>query len=140
MNTWILWRHAEAGFAGDDLARPLTERGWRQAEDSALWLHEQGYELPIVCSEATRAQQTANTYASPSATLSGLNPDGPQDDVWAALRALTGQDVIIVGHMPWISEVIAALCDGRPQAVGLSQVIVLQGADQQWQKVISYRE
>ena len=40
----ILWRHAEAEEAqdgGDDLARPLTPRGEKQAARMAAWLDRQ---------------------------------------------------------------------------------------------------
>lgn len=140
MSTWIFWRHAEAGFASNDLARPLTERGWRQAEDSALWLREQGFALPVYCSQALRGQQTAIAYAAPQAQLAGLNPDGPLHAVWQALARLDGEDAIIVGHMPWISEVVATLSAAPRQAVGYSGVHVLHGAGEQWRQIASYRD
>ena len=59
----ILWRHAEAldeSEAMEDLQRPLTSRGEKQAARMAAWLDRQ---LPdgarVICSPARRTEQTA---------------------------------------------------------------------------------
>ena len=36
----LLWRHAEAEEGPDDFARPLTERGKKQAASVAAWLSQ----------------------------------------------------------------------------------------------------
>jgi len=61
----ILWRHAEAeDYASTDLARALTTRGRKQAQNVAKWLRTR---LPddavILASPAVRTIQTAETLS-----------------------------------------------------------------------------
>ena len=65
----ILWRHAEAEDArgGDDLGRPLTNRGRRQAERMAAWLGPRlAAGAQVLASPARRCQETVAAVASPS--------------------------------------------------------------------------
>ena len=58
----ILWRHAEAMDAldSDDMARPLTNKGQRQAKRIAYWLKQHLPEDTLMLSSAAlRAFQTA---------------------------------------------------------------------------------
>ncbi len=59
----VLMRHAKSDWADEDLSdhdRPLNKRGLRDAPRMARWIAESGL-LPthILCSSATRTQQTA---------------------------------------------------------------------------------
>lgn len=66
MPTYLLLRHAHAGdrseWSGDDIKRPLSERGFRQAEKMAKTLKD--YDIVEVrSSPALRCRQTAQPVA-----------------------------------------------------------------------------
>lgn len=127
----IFWRHAEAGFAHNDLARPLTARGEQQAARSAQWLHGQNIAYPAYCSQALRGQQTAACYRPPH-ILAGLNPDCGLQPVWQALDTLP-DNAVIIGHMPWIGAAIARYLDGTPAFIGYSELYWLSDENGTWQ-------
>lgn len=102
----IFWRHAQAGWATNDLERSLTDIGLQQAQTAANWLKSQHIDFPVYTSQALRTQQTGAFFAKPIQTLSGLNPDGYMADVYAALDEITVENAIIVGHLPWIGKII----------------------------------
>jgi len=110
----ILWRHADAEdwLEGcDDLARPLTARGLKQASRISGWLDRN---LPegtrIICSPALRCRQTADALGRKYKVRPELAPDGT---VAAMLEAAqwphARQAVVIVGHQPVLGGVIAEL-------------------------------
>ena len=77
----ILWRHAEAldeSEGMEDLQRPLTSRGEKQAARMAAWLDRQ---LPagvrVICSPARRTEQTALGVGPVIRLVSG--PQAPSD-------------------------------------------------------------
>jgi len=112
-------RHAIAvepvGFAGDDLARPLTEEGVRKARRTFQALAE-FYAPPelIVSSDAVRARQTADllTDVFPQAACTHTPEFNPGVDYWAFVRWLRGVErglerIAVVGHEPDIALMIA---------------------------------
>jgi phosphohistidine phosphatase len=114
----VLWRHAEAAAGDPDSARPLTERGRRQAEAMARWL---GPRLPkglrLVVSSARRAQETARALGRSFETIDGLAPGNDA----ATLLAVAGwphsnQAVLLVGHQPTLGEVASRLVDGGKES------------------------
>ncbi len=109
MENKIFWRHAEAVWCGRDHERRLSDRGWRQARRSAEWLRSRGVAFPVFCSQALRGQETAGCYHAAPTQLAGLDPGQSAATVFAALQALDGRDAVIVGHLPWIGEVVATL-------------------------------
>jgi phosphohistidine phosphatase len=76
----VLWRHAHAeditDAGGDDMARALTTRGQRQAEEVGAWLHRR---LPrnaiVLSSPALRAVQTARALPRDHAIVDAMGPD-----------------------------------------------------------------
>jgi phosphohistidine phosphatase len=112
----ILWRHAEAqeeAPAGDDLLRPLTSRGEKQAARVAAWLDR---ELPegarILCSPALRCEQTVLTLGRKYRIEEGLGPKGKAADILAAARWPDGKNaVLVVGHQPTLGQAIARILD-----------------------------
>ncbi|MFV0680204.1 SixA phosphatase family protein [Ottowia sp.] len=115
----ILWRHAEAqdleaqdhGAGLDDMARPLTRRGEKQAARMAAWLDRQ---LPegtrILVSPARRTLQTANALGRKYRVHDALQPGAQVDAVlhlagWPDARV----PVLIVGHQPTLGQVAARL-------------------------------
>jgi phosphohistidine phosphatase len=116
----ILWRHAEAIESGadlDDLARPLTSRGERQAARMAAWLNQH---LPattrILASPARRTQQTALALERKFRTLPSLAPDATVAAVLEAARWPDAKEpVLVIGHQPTLGLVAAQLLSGTEQ-------------------------
>jgi phosphohistidine phosphatase len=116
----ILWRHAEAIESGadlDDLARPLTSRGERQAARMAAWLNQH---LPattrILASPARRTQQTALALERKFRTLPALAPDATVAAVLEAARWPDAKEpVLVIGHQPTLGLVAAQLLSGTEQ-------------------------
>jgi phosphohistidine phosphatase len=108
----VLWRHADAGESGDgdeDLLRPLTAKGEKQAARMATWLRRQLPESTrVICSPATRAEQTAMALQRPYKLRKDLDPSAHAQDLlgvaqWGQVRSLT----LIVGHQPALGTLIA---------------------------------
>jgi phosphohistidine phosphatase len=109
----ILWRHAEAEeFASSDLARALTTRGRKQAQNVAKWLRSR---LPddavVLASPAVRTIQTAETLSDQYRVVREIAPNASADDILAAAGWPKGiaQTVVIVGHQPTLGHVAARL-------------------------------
>jgi phosphohistidine phosphatase len=109
----ILWRHAEAEeFASGDLARALTTRGRKQAQNVAKWLRTR---LPedavILASPAVRTIQTAETLSDQYRVVREIAPNASANDVLKAAGWPDGiaQTVVIVGHQPTLGHVAARL-------------------------------
>jgi len=115
----ILWRHAEAEVAepgGDDLSRPLTKKGERQASRMAAWLDRH---LPegtrVLVSPSERTQQTVAPLGRKFKLRDELVPDTTVADVLTLLKwhPETGPQskgpVLLVGHQPYLGQLIARL-------------------------------
>ena len=110
----ILWRHAEAvpereGL--DDLQRPLTPKGERQAQRMAEWLnHRLAHSTRIIVSPAVRTQQTAKALDRSFKTVKAIAPDASATAVLAAARwPESSEPVLVVGHQPTLGQVAALL-------------------------------
>lgn len=130
----IFWRHAQAGWAAQDLSRSLSEAGLAQAQAAADWLRAQGIDYPVYSSEALRAQQTAACFSASVQTVAGLNPDRSAAEVDAALAAITDENAVVVGHLPWIGEVVGRYLDAASGYVEAhtAEVFWLQRQDGGW--------
>ena len=116
----ILWRHAEAfeQGQGDDLERPLTPKGERQAQRMGDWLNRQ---LPasvrVLASPARRAQQTAQHLDRKFRTVPELAPEGTVDALLQAARWPDAREAaLIIGHQPTLGLVAAYLLAGQTSA------------------------
>jgi phosphohistidine phosphatase len=111
----LLWRHAEALDASedqpDDMQRPLSARGIKQAQRMAKWLDQH---LPdgvrILSSPALRCESTVATLRRKYKLCPELAPDG---DAQALLELAQWPDartpVLIVGHQPTLGQVAVEL-------------------------------
>lgn len=133
----LFWRHAETGFALDDLERTLTARGLQQAQHTAQWLLEQGVDFPVYASEACRAQQTALCYRPPR-IIPGLNPGSGLAAVWNAIDSIQDENAIIVGHMPWIGAAVARWLEVPAPFFGYSELYWLSKENGEWQLKARY--
>lgn len=100
---WLL-RHAEAADGAPDDARPLTERGTRQAEAAGLALARLGESIQLcLSSPKLRAVQTAERACEPLGVEVRIEPAlaGEPFDVRAVTAGL--EDVLLVGHDPSFS-------------------------------------
>jgi phosphohistidine phosphatase len=119
----ILWRHAEAREAKadeDDLARPLTSRGERQAERMADWLNRF---LPDstrrLVSPALRARQTAEALGMKLRVVDALAPGATAIQLLTVARWPDSREpVLVVGHQPSLGHVAAMLLGGEVAAEG----------------------
>lgn len=110
----VLWRHAEAlEWTQDcnDMVRPLTSRGEKQAARMAGWLDRQ---LPdstrIFVSPALRCEQTAKALGRKYKVRPELAPGGSVAELldlvqWPAAKGI----VLVVGHQPTLGQSIAQL-------------------------------
>jgi phosphohistidine phosphatase len=111
----IIWRHAEAALADitlgeDDMARALTDKGQRQAKRVARWLKQHmPKELSLLCSPATRALQTAEALNYNIHVCDALRPGASLQDVLSALADWDATNVLLVGHQPWVGQLVAHL-------------------------------
>ena len=110
----IFWRHAEADDwteGCDDMARPLTSRGEKQAKRMAGWLDRQ---LPegtrVVTSPAKRCEQTAIALGRKYKVRPELAPDTTPDALLEAAGWPNGKSVVlVVGHQPALGQAISRL-------------------------------
>ena len=107
----ILWRHAEAVPEREDLARPLTPKGERQAQRMAEWLnHRLAHSTRILVSPAVRTQQTAKSLGRSFKTVNAIAPDASATAVLSAARwPESNEPVLIVGHQPTLGHVAGLL-------------------------------
>ena len=129
----ILWRHADAGEPGedplvDDLQRPLTPRGHKQARRMAEWLNQF---LPdstrILCSPALRCRETADALGRKQRLSDALAPGASHLQSLAAARWPDSREpVLLVGHQPMLGQ-LAAYLIGGPGTLGSPPWAVRKG-------------
>jgi phosphohistidine phosphatase len=111
-----LFRHGKAvreHEAPGDHDRALVERGWREVEEAARWLHGWGV-LPtrVLVSDALRTQQTwaavQGVWAGPDAPTVDHRPDlylAEPEEIWAQVLAeQTTQSLLVIGHNPGLHQ------------------------------------
>ncbi len=115
----ILWRHADAGDAStdpqaDDLQRPLTARGHKQARRMADWLNQFLPESArILCSPALRCRDTADALGRKVRVSDALAPGVSHLQALAAARWPDSREpVLLVGHQPMLGQLAAYLIGG----------------------------
>ena len=124
-----LWRHGEAGYAASDAERALTDRGEAHVRSSAAaylsWCRNTDVQVPSHCihSPLVRTRQTSQLLGADMgfATLASddrLAP-GEQHYIQGLFLADDVDHQLIVGHQPYLSELINVWCD-TAQYHGLS--------------------
>ena len=120
-----LLRHAHAGdafaWSGEDDLRPLTEKGRKQSQRLGDFLGARNVRPDvIVTSPKVRAAQTAEIVAAKldmTVRTDRRLADGfGQRELWALLDEAGAREVMIVGHDPDFSRLLAYLID----AAGIS--------------------
>lgn len=120
----ILVQHGEAASKEIDPGRPLTDRGRANMDDLASRLSSRGL-LPrqIWHSGKTRARQSAELLSAGAAPQprGGLAPkDDPQP--WVTTLAACDQDIMLVGHQPFLGKLAALLLTGDADRVSIGFV------------------
>ena len=110
----LLWRHAEAQEweeGCDDLARPLTPRGEKQATRMSAWLDRQLPEgAKIWVSPARRTVQTAEALGRKYKINLALAPDASAAQLLELVQWPDAKGVVLViGHQPTLGQSIAQL-------------------------------
>ena len=110
----ILWRHAHARDlveGEEDIQRPLTPRGEKQAAHMAAWLRKHLPDgLRVLASPAVRTEQTVKALNRKYKLRAELLPDGlPQDLLELAQWPSAQGTVLVVGHQPVLGQTIAEL-------------------------------
>ena len=109
----ILWRHADAempAMGQSDMTRVLTAKGVNQALEMARWLNKR---LPsdtlVLTSPAERAKETARGLRLEAHELDVLSPDARYPTILTYLNQSLADSVMLVGHQPWIGQLLAHL-------------------------------
>lgn len=125
-----LIQHGEAESKDVDPERHLTQKGKRDAEKVAAFLEHLALSLGAVWhSGKARARETAEIMSRPVkleqgvVEREGLGPMDPVGPVGEAVRS-GGRDVMLVGHMPFVSKLASALITGDENA----ELIAFQNA------------
>lgn len=119
----ILWRHADARDlreGEDDLDRPLTARGEKQAARMAEWLNRFLPETTrILASPARRSQQTVAALGRKFRTVDALAPGASHVQALAAARWPDSREpVLLVGHQPTLGQLAGWLLAGAASLEG----------------------
>jgi|SRR6185369_9105882 phosphohistidine phosphatase len=125
--TLVIMRHAKAEQpeSTEDFARPLADRGRRDAAEAGNWLAGEKL-IPdlVLCSPAMRTRTTWHEVAIAMATAVGGGGSTVQYEtdlyyhgLGAALRLIRGVDpavrtLLVVGHNPTVSALSLRLDDG----------------------------
>ena len=118
-----LLRHAIAQeSAGSDAARELTPEGVAQARAVVEKFRQYSPRMESVrCSPYVRAQQTAS-YVMPlfpgieMISDEGLTPGGDIYDAIDVIETSAVQNLLLVGHNPFMSRMLSALIDGTVES------------------------
>ena len=134
-----LVQHGEAVPEDVDAARPLSPSGRADVARMAGFLAAGGVRVGrIMHSGKRRAEQTAEiigaALGSAPEARADLNPMDPTDSV-ARDAATWDQDVMLVGHLPFMAKLASRLIAGREDAGVVAfqpgTIVCLERADQQ---------
>lgn len=122
-----LVQHGDALGAEENPERPLSEKGRGDVEKMASFLARSGVRpAHIIHSGKARARETAVLLAQTLGT-GGLveetdAPLGPNDATDPLIGLIDGwdEDVLIVGHLPFMGRVASHLLIGRPDVTMVS--------------------
>jgi len=120
-----LVRHGKALPSMRDSERSLSEEGREEVAHVASFLEACGVRASRVAhSGKARAAQTADILAGALApgtgteTAAGLRPTDPVGPV-AEEAALWAEDVMLVGHLPFMARLVSLLLAGDEERVGV---------------------
>ncbi|MDO4430277.1 MAG: phosphohistidine phosphatase SixA [Lonepinella koalarum] len=119
----FVMRHGDAEMMADsDKARQLTEQGRKQAFSQGTWLKSTALSFEkVLVSPYVRAKQTFeqidmvfdNLLIQKSEIWEAITPYGSAElvnDYLSVLAEKGIQNVLIISHLPLVSEIVAVLC------------------------------
>jgi len=118
---FYLAQHGAALTREVDPARPLSEPGRQDVQAMAALLKGAGIRVERVWhSGKTRTEQTAHLLAKavlPRGKIEQVGGIGPNDDVagFVTDADVWEQDILIVGHLPFLGCLVARLVTGNPE-------------------------
>lgn len=121
----LLWRHADAEVLMHgqiDMARALTKKGQRQAKQMAAWLKK--YSPPHIerwVSPAQRALETAAFLPGEWQQADCLAPEQSLQHILPWLAARNAENVLLVGHQPWIGLLAAHAMGVEPSTLAIKK-------------------
>ena len=113
-----LVQHAEAKKEEEDPQRGLTDKGFKDIARTAIYAEELGLKVGIIHhSGKKRAMQTAQMLADhlkPGKGIMQADALAPMDDpaTWAGRLAGMNEDVMLVGHLPYMAKLAGLLMCG----------------------------
>jgi phosphohistidine phosphatase len=115
-----LVRHGDAVSEDQDPQRPLSESGVRTARRIGTYLRESGAVsvAEIRHSTKTRARQTAEILAESGGLeakpteVPDMGPNADVEGMAAALSESPAEDLMLVGHLPYLSRLASLLVTG----------------------------
>jgi phosphohistidine phosphatase len=122
MSDLLLWRHADEVEQGEELRRPLTVRGEKQARSMAKWIRREAPKhLRILVSPALHAKQTAKLLEHPFEVSVQLGPTAKASDLLAVAGWPDGMGkrhgaVLLIGHQPALGHLAALLLSGQEES------------------------
>lgn len=131
----ILIRHGEAGQHRQDSQRELTERGQRQATQTADYIVKNYQPDALVVSPYIRAQQTMQALSRqlpdvPVTVFENITPLDDHhhaiDDLLAHAEAKQAECVVVVCHMDIVARICAALTGDAFVSFSLAEARVLE--------------
>jgi phosphohistidine phosphatase len=132
----LVIRHAEAvprSNGIDDASRPLTEPGRRRWRRAVRGFERLGIPLERVYhSPWLRAVETAGLLVDATGQESIATRRLAEAPTAALLRELRGECVAVVGHQPWLGELVELLVLGRAKSgawleLGKGGIVWLEG-------------
>ena len=118
---FYLVQHGAALTGEVDPARPLSESGRQDVQAMANFLKGAGIRVERVWhSGKLRAEQTAQLLAKavlPRGKVEQVAGIGPNDDVagFVSDADVWAQDILVVGHLPFLSRLVAWLVTDAPE-------------------------
>lgn len=120
-----LVQHGKALTKDVDADRPLSNVGHAEVGQLAAFLAGHMTVSRVVHSGKMRAQQTAEIFTAiiagefPVEAISGINPNDSVED-FANQLMNWDEDILVVGHLPFMSKLVSLLVTGSSDAVVVS--------------------
>jgi len=145
MKTLLLLRHAKSSPidpAGQDVERPLNDRGKREAELIADFIRRQNTPIDlIVCSPAIRAKQTmelvfATNQPSPEVRFDRRIYDAAPTQLLEVISGVEDERrcLLIVGHNPGMEELLTLLL-GEEQHMPTAALAKVALSSENWNQL-----
>jgi phosphohistidine phosphatase len=122
-----LVQHGQSVSEDVDPARPLSEKGQKDMEKVARFLKGVNLKISVILqSGKTRATQTAEILNPKVTSLGGimkkegLAPNDPVDP-WVEELNKSPDDVMIVGHLPFLSKLVSRLLGREEELISFQQ-------------------